>query len=83
MSNAARKSIQLPDDLRAFAEQRVRAGKSSSVADVVRDAVEQKKLAVLREALDAGIAELDAGTGVETSSEELMDEVFAEAGVEP
>jgi len=41
------------------------------------------KLAVLREALDVGIAELDAGQGVETSPEKLMDEVFAEVGLEP
>jgi hypothetical protein len=53
------------------------------VEDVVRDAVEAKKLAVLREALDVGIAELDAGKGVETSPDELMDEVFAEVSLKP
>ena len=42
-----------------------------------------KRLAVLREALDVGIAELDAGKGVKLSPEELMDEVFAEVGLEP
>lgn len=83
MSNAARKPIELPDDLQAFAEEQVRAGKSPSVADVVREALEDKKLAVLREALDVGVAELDAGKGVELSPEELMDEVFAEVGLEP
>ena len=83
MSNAARNPIQLPDDLQAFAEERVRTGKSPSVEDVVRDAVEAKKLAVLREALDVGIAELEAGQGVESSPEELMDEVFAEVGLKP
>ena len=78
MSNAARKPIDLPDDLQAFAEERVRAGKSPSVADVVRDAVREKKLAVLREALDEGIAELEAGLGVETTPAELMAEISAE-----
>lgn len=82
MSNAARNVIELPDDLQAFAEEQVRAGKSSSVADVVREALEDKKLAVLREALDIGVAELDAGKGVERSPEELMDEVFADVGLE-
>lgn len=66
MSNPV-KTIELPDDLEAFAEERVRAGKSASVQDVVREAMEEKKLAVLGEALDEGIAELDAGLGVETT----------------
>lgn len=82
MSNAA-KTIELPEDLQAFAEERVRAGESASVADVVRDALEAKKLAVLREALDAGIAELDAGQGVEGAPEELMAEVYAVVGLDP
>jgi Arc/MetJ-type ribon-helix-helix transcriptional regulator len=82
VSNAA-KTIELPEDLQAFAEERVRAGKSASVAEVVRDALEEKKLAVLREALDAGIAELDAGGGVESSPEELMAEAYANVGREP
>jgi putative addiction module CopG family antidote len=82
MSNAA-KTIELPEDLQAFAEERVRAGKSASVDEVVRDALEEKKLAVLREALDAGIAELDAGTGVESSPEELMAAVYSDVGLKP
>lgn len=82
MSNTA-KTIELPEDLQEFAEERVRTGKSASVADVVRDALEEKKRAVLREALDAGIAELDAGHGVETSPDELMAEVYADVGLTP
>ena len=81
MTNTA-KMIELPPDLQAFAEERVRAGKSGSVDDVVRDALEQKKLSVLREALDVGIAELDAGLGVETTPDELMAEVSAELGLD-
>jgi hypothetical protein len=38
----------------------------------------EKKLAVLRSALDEGIAELDAGLGVETTPDELMAEISAE-----
>jgi hypothetical protein len=41
------------------------------------------KLAALRAAIDAGVAELDAGHGTETTPEELMAEVWAELGVEP
>jgi Arc/MetJ-type ribon-helix-helix transcriptional regulator len=81
MPNTA-KMIELPPDLQAFAEERVRAGKSGSVDDVVRDALEQKKLSVLREALDVGIAELDAGLGVDTTPDELMAEVSAELGLD-
>jgi Arc/MetJ-type ribon-helix-helix transcriptional regulator len=80
MSNPA-KSIELPEDLQAFAEERVRAGKNASVADVVRDALEEKKRVALREAIDEGVNELDAGLGVESSPEELMAEVRAEAGL--
>jgi len=80
MSNAA-KTIQLPEDLQAFAEERVRSGHGASVEDVVRDALEEKKRAVLREALEEGVAELDGGHGVESSPEELMAEVNAELGL--
>jgi len=82
MSNTA-KAIQLPEDLQAFAEERVRTGKSTSVAEVVRDALEEKRRAVLREALDVGIAELKAGLGVEGSPDELMAEICAEVGIKP
>ena len=80
MSNAAKK-IELPEDLQAFAEERVRAGQSASVEDVVKEALEEKKQAALREALEAGIAELDAGLGVRQSPKELMAEIHAELGM--
>ena len=41
------------------------------------------KLAALSGAVDAGIAELDAGLGVETTPKELMAEVFAELRLGP
>jgi Arc/MetJ-type ribon-helix-helix transcriptional regulator len=34
----ASKTIELPEDLQAFAEERVRTGQNTSVAEVVRDA---------------------------------------------
>jgi putative addiction module CopG family antidote len=80
MSDPA-KTIELPEDLQAFAEERVRTGKNASVAEVVRDALEEKKRTALREAIDEGVAELDAGLGKESSAEELMAEVRAEAGL--
>jgi Arc/MetJ-type ribon-helix-helix transcriptional regulator len=82
MSNPAR-LIELPEGLQAFAEEQVRAGKNVNVADVVRDALEAKKRAVLGDAIDDGLAELDAGEGVEASAEELMAEARAEAGLAP
>jgi Arc/MetJ-type ribon-helix-helix transcriptional regulator len=79
MSNAAK--IVLPSDLQAFAEERVRAGKAASVADFVREVLEEKQRAVLRDAIDDGVAELDGGQGIECSPEELMAEVCAEAAI--
>jgi hypothetical protein len=46
-------------------------------------AAAEKRLAKLHEALDVGIAELDAGVGVEVDVEEFMAEVFREVGIEP
>ena len=83
MSAVTPNTIELPEDLLAFAEERVRTGNGSSVAGVVREALEEKRLAVLGAALDEGIAEIDAGLGVEFTPDELMAEVFAELGLEP
>jgi Arc/MetJ-type ribon-helix-helix transcriptional regulator len=80
MSDPAR-MIELPEDLQAFAEELVRSGKSASVADVVREALEARKLASLREAIDEGIAELDAGGGLESTPEEIVAEAAREAGL--
>ena len=60
MSDPATTTIELPKDLLAFGEERVRTGNGASVADVVREAVEEKRDAVLRAALDEGIADLGA-----------------------
>jgi Arc/MetJ-type ribon-helix-helix transcriptional regulator len=74
--------IELPEDLRAFAEEQVRTGKAKSVEEVVLDAVERRKLEALRDALDVGIAELDAGRGVETTPDDLLAEASREAGLD-
>lgn len=82
MSNTASTS-ELPEDLLAFAEECVRTGKAASVNDVVREALEEKRLAALCAALDDGIADLDAGLGVEGTPEELMADILAELGLQP
>jgi Arc/MetJ-type ribon-helix-helix transcriptional regulator len=79
MPSAAK--IELPADLQAFAEERVRVGKSASVADFVREVLEDNKRALLRDLLSEGIAELDADLGVESAPEDLMADVRAEAGI--
>ncbi len=81
MSSAAR-TVELSADLHAFAEERVRSGAGASVADVVREAVEEKRHAVLCAAIDAGLAELEAGLGVECTADELVGEALAEAGLD-
>jgi Arc/MetJ-type ribon-helix-helix transcriptional regulator len=70
MPNAAA-TIEIPEDLRAFAEERVRTGKAATVEEVVRDALEEKRLASLREAVDLGLAQAEAGQVVQGSPAEL------------
>ena len=74
--------IELPEDLRAFAEEQVRAGKAKSVEEVVLDAVEQKRLTELREALDVGIAQADAGQVVEGTPADIMERIRQRHGIE-
>lgn len=57
------------------------AGKSASIDDFMREVLEDNSRALLRDLLSEGITELDAGLGVESSPEELMAEVRAEAGI--
>jgi Arc/MetJ-type ribon-helix-helix transcriptional regulator len=80
MPNSA-KTVELAEDLQAFAEERVRAGQSASVGDVVREAVEEKKLAVLREALDVGLAQADAGQVIPGTPAEHMDRIRKRHGM--
>lgn len=80
--STARAHVELPPELQAFAEERVRAGEFSTVEEVVVAAVEKQRLASLRSELDAGIAELDAGKGVVTTPTGLMAEISAELGLD-
>jgi Arc/MetJ-type ribon-helix-helix transcriptional regulator len=71
-----------PNQLCEFTEECVRLGLYPSVGAVVRAALDDKQHAVLRNALDLGIAELDAGLGVECSPDELMREISIELGLD-
>jgi Arc/MetJ-type ribon-helix-helix transcriptional regulator len=72
----------LPDSFFEFADECVRLGLYPSVDAVVRAALDDKRRAVLRDALDIGIAELDAGLGIECSPDELMREISVEVGLD-
>jgi len=74
-------TIELPEDLRAFAEERVRAGKAATVEEVVRDALEEKRLAALREALDVGLMQAEAGQVIQGTPRELMARIHQQHGV--
>lgn len=74
-------TIELPEDLRAFAEERVRAGKAATVEEVVLDALEEKRLAALREALDVGLSQADTGQVVQGTPAELMARVHQRHGL--
>jgi putative addiction module CopG family antidote len=83
MSNAA-KSITLPDDLRTFAEERVRAGEYANVDEVTHEAFrllqqrdEQKQ--DVREDLAALFGEMAAGTYLEPSDDEFEEAVKVRA----
>ncbi|WP_437625989.1 ribbon-helix-helix domain-containing protein [Sorangium sp. So ce1151] len=76
-----KKTITLPEDFQAFAEEHVRTGQNNSIEEVALGALNEKRLAALREALDVGIAELDAGLGEECSPEDFMAKVCEELGL--
>jgi putative addiction module CopG family antidote len=75
MSNAA-KAIQLPEDLQAFAEERVRAGEYESVDEVASAALRllqrrDERRAEVREELDGVFREMDGGKHMEPTDEEF------------
>lgn len=78
---SASTAIQLPEDFQAFAEERVRAGEAATVEEVVLEALEATRLAALREALDVGLSQADAGRVVEGTPAELMARVHRRHGI--
>ncbi len=75
--------VELTADLQAFAEECVRAGHNKNVADVVFEALNEKRLVMLVSAIDEGIAELDAGLGKERTPDEFMNQVCLDLGLTP
>ena len=79
MSDAA-KTVELPEDLHAFAEERVRAGEYASVSEVATEAfrllkerAERRERA--REELDQLFREMQEGMYVEPTDEEFAQAV--------
>ena len=76
MSNAA-KTIALPEDLQAFAEERVRAGEYASVNDVAQEAFRllqqrDERRDQVREDLATVFGEMEKGTYIEPSDDEFQ-----------
>ena len=83
MPNAA-KVIALPEDLQAFAEERVRAGEYASVGDVAHEAFRllqrrDERRHEVREELAAVFREMDDGTYLVPSDEEFEAAIQARA----
>ncbi len=83
MSNAV-KSIELPEDLQAFAEERVRAGEYESVTEVAAQALRllrqhAERRERVRGELEQVFREMDEGTGIEPSDEEFAQAVHERA----
>lgn len=83
MANAA-KAIQLPDDLQAFAEERVRAGEYGSVDEVASAALRllrrrDERRAEVRDELGGLFREMEQGAYLEPSDEEFDEAVHERA----
>ena len=74
-------SITLTQHFEKFIADQVATGRFSSTSEIIREALRlmetrEEKLAALRAAVDAGIAELDRGEGLNYSSAKLKDELL-------
>ena len=74
-------SITLTQHFEKFIADQVATGRFSSTSEIIREALRlmetrEEKLAALRAAVDAGIAELDQGEGLNYSAEQLKDELL-------
>jgi len=77
-------SIDLPDDLRAFAEERVRLGEYASVSEVASEAVRllrarEERREQVRKELGEIFQEMDQGSYLEPSDEEFAEAVHQRA----
>ena len=83
---STKQTLELPEDLAAFAQMQVDTGQYGSVVEVVRDAFQllqdrSNKVTALRKELDVGIAQLDAGESTRGTPRELMDSIRADIGL--
>lgn len=72
-------SVALPPDLVTFVEQEVACGNYSSPEEVVSEGLRllrERKVYELRREIDAGIAEIDRGEGIELKGEKQLREFF-------
>ena len=74
----ATKSITLPEDLKRFAEERMKSGRYGSIIDVVRDAFtalrqDEERIQQMRTEGKKGFDQLDAGQGTELSADEVLE----------
>lgn len=77
-------SIELPDDLRAFAEERVRLGQYGSVSEVASEALRllrarEERREQVREELGDIFREMDQGKYLEPSDDEFAEAVHQRA----
>jgi putative addiction module CopG family antidote len=72
MSQSPKSTIDVPEQVRRFAQSEVDSGRYESLADVFVDAFDalqfREKLQAFQAEVDAGIAELDAGNYAEGSA---------------
>ncbi len=80
MPNAAT-AVELSEDLQAFVEERVRTGKAATVEEVILEALEEKRLTAVREALGVGLAEAEAGQVIQGTPAELMARIHRRHGL--
>ncbi len=78
------KTIELSEDVRAFAEERVRAGEYASVEEVANAAVRllqqrEQRLRDARDELQTAFAEMERGTYVEPTDDEFAQAVHERA----
>ena len=84
MKSTPAKMVELSADLRAFAEERVRAGEYASVDEVANAALRllrerDERCRQVREELRGLFAEMEAGTYLEPSDDEFAEQVHSRA----
>jgi len=69
----------IPVEFQQFVQQEVASGRYHSVEEVIVDGLRllrERKLYELRKDIDAGLAQLDRGEGIELESEQALQDFF-------